>query len=95
MGTAWATDLDPVALKWSAAAEGGAVKLKIAAQDLARTAEQVKAAGRIGWLPVLRSQADELVRRAELLERLTAVEAEERREGPGETPTGRPPARPQ
>lgn len=70
-GAAWAADLDQATLKWSAAAEGAAVKLKNAALELKATAENVQAEGRIGWLPVLRSQADEVARRAELLERLS------------------------
>ena len=88
VGWADAEDLDQATLKWSAAAEGAAVKLKNAARDLAGTAAKVEAEGRIGWLPVLRSQADEVARRAELLERLTGGEAEasDSPEAPEEAP---------
>lgn len=61
-------------LKWSAQAEGAAVKLKLQAQDLGEWSRRVGEEGRIGWLPVLRSSASELVRRAELLERVVSVE---------------------
>ena len=75
--TAWAADLDQATLKWSAAAEGAAVKLKNAARDLAETAAKVREDGRIGWLPVIRSQSDEVARRAELLERLMGEDTPE------------------
>lgn len=56
--------------RWSATAEGAAVKLKNAAKDLELTSARVRTQGRPGWLPVLRSQAEELERRAEIFERL-------------------------
>lgn len=59
--------------RWSATAEGAAVKVKNAAKELESTAAKVREEGRIGWLPVLRSQAEELQRRAELFERLSGA----------------------
>ena len=53
-------------------AEGAALKLGTAARQLARTAEEIATDGRIGRLSVLRSDADELVRRAETLARMSA-----------------------
>lgn len=66
------TELDQSILKWSSQAEGAAVNIKNSAQALATTAAQIQAEGRIGHLPVLRSQAEELARRAELFERIMA-----------------------
>lgn len=69
-----ATGISQEQLKWSAQAEGAAVKLKLQADDLGAWARRVQDEGRIGWLPVLRSSASELVRRAELLERIVQLQ---------------------
>jgi len=81
--------------RWSATAEGAAVKLKNAAKDLEATSAKIGAQGRLGWLPVLRSQAEEVQRRAEIFERLALSPQEA--EGvdpplprPGETATDLP-----
>lgn len=62
-------------------------KAEKAARELAATAEKVKTDGRIGWLPVLRSQADEVARRAELFERITGGEQEAPEEAGGHPPS--------
>jgi hypothetical protein len=58
-----------------ALAEGAALNLGEAARQLARTGGSVGAAGRVGQLSALRSDAAEVVQRAEQLVRL-ASEAE-------------------
>lgn len=57
---------------WDAAAEGAALKVGTAARQLARTAAEIAVDGRIGRLSVLRSDADELVRRADALAKMAA-----------------------
>ena len=66
----------PEPQRWSSTAEGAAVKLKNAAKDLEVTAAKIRGQGRMGWLPVLRSQAEELQRRAEIFERLAVIPQE-------------------
>lgn len=66
----------PDPLRWSSTAEGAAVKFKNAAKDLELTCEKVRIQGRLGWLPVLRSQAEELERRADIFERLALSQRE-------------------
>ncbi len=58
-------------LRWANAAEGALVKTGNAAEQLAAVAQDIAAEGRIGKLTVLRGSADELVRRSNLLVRLT------------------------
>jgi hypothetical protein len=72
---AYAAAPDQEQLKWSAQAEGAAVKLKLQAKDLQSWAQRVEVEGRPGWLPALRSSARELVRRAELFERIVSEPA--------------------
>jgi cobalamin biosynthesis protein CobD/CbiB len=55
---------------WDGMAEGAALKLGTAARQLGRTAESIAGDGRIGRLSVLRSDAEELVRRADALARM-------------------------
>lgn len=55
-----------------AIAEGAALKVGAAARQLAETAEAIARDGKIGRLSVLRADADELARRADLLVRATA-----------------------
>lgn len=52
-------------------AEGAALKVGIAARQLARTADDISGGGRISRLSLLRADADELLRRAEALERMS------------------------
>lgn len=56
---------------WDGLAEGAALKLGTAARQLARTADEIGRAGRIGRLSLLRSDAEELVRRADALARMS------------------------
>lgn len=55
-----------------ALAEGAALKLGLAARQLADTGQRIAQDGRVGHLSALRGDADELVRRADMLVRLTA-----------------------
>lgn len=66
---------DPQAdlLAWAVQAENAAINVKQAAATLRDTAAEVAAEGRIGRMWLLREQADELYRRAELLERVLEV----------------------
>lgn len=57
--------------EWANTAEGALVKTGNAAEQLAATAQDIAADGRIGQLTVLRASADELVRRANVLVRFT------------------------
>lgn len=52
-------------------AEGASMKVGIAARQLGRTAGDIAKDGRIGRLSLLRADADELVRRAEALARMS------------------------
>ena len=63
---AWARE----ASVWDGMAEGAALKVGTAARQLGRTAEAIAREGRIGRLSVLRSDADELARRADALARM-------------------------
>ena len=55
---------------WDGLAESAALKIGTAARQLARTAGDVGGAGRIGALSAMRSDAEELVRRADALARM-------------------------
>ncbi len=55
---------------WDGMAEGAALKLGVAARQLARTAHGIGADGRIGSLSLLRSDAEEVVRRADALTKM-------------------------
>jgi hypothetical protein len=52
-------------------AEGASLKVGTAARQLARTAGDIAKDGRISRLSLLRADADELVRRAEALARMS------------------------
>ena len=58
---------------WDGIAENAALKVGTTARQLARTASDIGATGWIGGLSVLRSDAEELVRRADALARMTTV----------------------
>ena len=55
---------------WDGLVEGAALKVGTAARQLARTAGEISGEGRIGHLTELRSDADELVRRSDMLVKL-------------------------
>jgi hypothetical protein len=80
---------------WDGLAESAALKVGAAARQLAATAGTIGGAGRVGHLSVLRSDAEELVRRADTLARMAQeplpeeAEAEERAPVPGKRPAGR------
>jgi hypothetical protein len=69
-------------------AEGAALKLGTAAKELAEVAGRIAGEGRIGRLSELRSDADDVVRRADLLVTLTAQEGAET--GAGDAPASAP-----
>lgn len=52
-------------------AEGAALKVGTAARQLARTAGDIAGSGRISRLSLLRADADELLRRADTLARMS------------------------
>lgn len=58
--------------QWAARTEGAAVRLRAVADSLATTADESASAGRVTALAPLRSDADELVRQANLLVRFAA-----------------------
>ncbi|MFN7144419.1 MAG: hypothetical protein ACK4YP_11625 [Myxococcota bacterium] len=56
---------------WDGLAESAALKVGTTARQLARTAGEIARDGRVGRLSVLRSDAEELVRRTDALTRMT------------------------
>ena len=66
VGVAWAAPSP-----WSGPAESAALKVGTTARQLAQSAGRVSGEGRIGRLTVLRTDADDLVKRADALARLT------------------------
>lgn len=62
----------PAPSAWDGLAEGAALKLGVAAHVLALSADTIAREGRIGHLSELRSDADEVARRADVLATLTA-----------------------
>ncbi len=68
---------------WDGLAESAALKVGVAARQLARTAGDIGGEGRIGRLSVLRSDAEDLVRRADALARRSL---EPLREAPAAAP---------
>jgi hypothetical protein len=55
---------------WDGMAETTALKLGTASRQLSRTAGEIAGAGRVGELTLLRSDTDEVLRRADALARM-------------------------
>ena len=64
----------PTLEQWTNAGDTATVRVREAATQLADTAGSIARAGRIGNLAPLHADAEELVRRAEILEKLLAAE---------------------
>jgi hypothetical protein len=64
----------PTLEQWTNAGDTASVRVREAATRLSETASGIARAGRIGNLAPLHADAEELVRRAEILEKLLAAE---------------------